>query len=918
MASAEHLSSATKKISCRDTTASKTKELMDLEMRFLLLEDLVHPKAIEDFLNSLHGVSENYVQFIQSYPAFFFLRLATLNKQLPLNQVEIQEASHLLKEAAVSINSILGNPTHPSKLLIDNVTVLKAVTALAAELSTFTPNQPPPKVPASARVLRCVEELYFSCYHLYWKTLHPIKVTLVKKESRTLLETWLILDFYQKINAVTEQKLPVIDNVAEKLIKTAPELFSSSQNLVTAANFQISKARAAAIISTFTNEDVDSSTSPVLIFNNDVLTHSSEEYILLYDFIIESLCHNQTHGCNPKIIEKFLKRGIKFLTSLSERIETLCTHKKRTEQELMDVKTFLLLQGLTKETCTTYKTIFIMIPHKIFPIPNLSQFVALVQHLTSFALFFYQGLEQYSPTSISFKKNKLLLQNIEETERSKELSTSSTPALTMWPIPPSLICLQVKVPKKTLLAVYTEIPSYIMKLLFLIYCKNNWHFTDVPEDKPQLLPTKNSASAVQVRDYCAQLSVCTTEEDVGITRSPYFKGEFIKTQLYPILKNILNNSLQKNRALMFLRWLILFGADNALSLLPIRKSLVVGYFQILSILSQQGAPDSLHTVLNAFQHVLDEIKMVVSDASFSTSFFHMLFQTLYTPIYLRLLSEIPRSLREMETLFEGVGQLNQLSTLLCKISYECDVKDDFIQIPTVQAGQFISITTEHFKKTLATIERVTKETVIISENLLEELQDGFADTTKALEESHKIENHPLGFKTLPLNFTEVHEEYVKCFRRLQLFFTKTYKSSCFNLLSYFPSLFDKELIPLKLADEVLNFSDQDTNLSAFVTSFAQIIHSVPSTSTNQATFGLTEGNISAIQELYADFPSAGTALQNVKSQLSIKQPYTASMNNEHISVDWSTFENTVFEVSDHVNPNLIAITSAKLDQALQN
>lgn len=906
----ESLARTSHKLAGASGVVGTTKELMDLELARPTLTEIATPGTLQNFLNSLRNVPGDYARFVRHFPGFALLRLATTGDDLPLTPTETQAAIQQLVAATKALSAYSSDGQTSAAAPVDDMSIVESLTVFTTQMSKLSESEAPPAPTGCISVFRAVEETLFSEYHRFWLTTHALSVSFVNRERQHTLEVWLMAHHFRRIGATVSPPMPSVADLAQDLVSNNRALFASTVSQ--SSHLIIGRRQAALVIEDISGRPPEEDGGPTLTFTNEILASAAGEFVLLYAYVIEALCHGETYGCTEDNVNRFLRRGMNFLKSIGATVEVRCVGKRHlSDQDIVSLRDHFVTTGLTSEICSEFQALLLLTPPDAAARnTKLGDFMRVLRHITSFGSYFYQGLSQYSPTSLSFRRNSEMLNAAALEDEDISTGSSAFP----WTLSSALMFLRPLPPRNTLTRIYTRLPSYVARSLFSIWSESNWDFIAFPDERPVAIPGEGPVPAPRdVAAYCKTLSVVTVEEDPTMTRNPEFAAQFVITQLYPGLVKILSNELQRNRAIVLLRWLIMFAADSATGLQALRRPLLAAYFQIVAILGQRGSPSAVLATQESLAETLRYIRQVVPDANFPADFIATLYTATAGPLDARLSSALVRAVNEIEITLNGFRHLCRVGYALCHGVYLCDPDKQVVEIDVEGTSPGPIMTVNDFSEMILAVDRITRELLVSAANLGKDLRSHHAEAARAADTERAISQHPLAPSTLEPNIAATQMRFIACFRRLNTLNIAASESCCFNLRSYFSTLFEPPLIPLKIAQEVLQFSDQSTDLGVFVSSFAQPTQPRIADGADLRGRALNSGDLFLIRDLYPEFPTEGGP--TVQGSVSIKRAYTDSFDNTTVTIDPVTFNTVDYEAGPPLSTTeaLTAITAAKLD-----
>nr|AIA82808.1 tegument protein [Bovine gammaherpesvirus 4]QJC19154.1 tegument protein [Bovine gammaherpesvirus 4] len=906
-------------INASTTSLAKIKILLDMELKMIPLEELSDPTTVHEFLNSLSSVPGDYIQFIITYPAFYLLRQASIEQTMPISGDTIMSSIFLLKK----VQNILSKINYPSPYpqgtdtTLTNKEILNFIGEYIIRASSATPQQLPPTPTATISCFRCVEELVHAQYCQYWLSNLPSRIPNAQPLGDSILQTWLVAIHYHNLGIPPpNDTLANIDKLASKLVKHHHELFVPfSKSTETFITMPISKKRALEIYSIFSHQTPTADMTPMLAFTAREIKGFIGDYFFLYDYIIEALCKNEVYDCPDDIIEEFIEKGISSMTNLASYIEIQCAHKTQlTIEKIKEIRTTLFAYGLTPQGCTVWRTLLSTQPISNPPWKNFPTLIGMANQLTLFCHYFYNCLSQYSPTSLSLRIITDIL-DMAMMEQSSEIITSNYYQFPFsWNLIHVLSFFIPPTPEDTITNTYNAISSYMMKSMFLIWAKRAWNYSENVKIQEMSLkkvtPPASEPSQEEVTKYCIDIQVGDLDYNHQIIKSPFFTEEFIKHKVYPLIKDILGDTLQKNRAMFQLRWLILYAADETPGLFFLKKSLSLAYFQLLE-LSQDTQPyGGFHKLLNYLYDTYNIIQDFIPDATFPTGFIEKIYYNQTSKNTQALLTSAKTFTTELLNILQKLHALINLGALLCHGGYMFDCQTQHLIIPVTGEKEPLYVSIKTFKQTIQNIERMTREICGVVNQYNTSLNSNYLNLLTAMNHIQKILTHAIHIKIDDLS--QVSKFYLECFKRYGTFYNKVTASCSYSLTKYFSFLFQEELIPVKIVRKVLDFRDDQDNPSMFLESLTQPLNKLNNHPHEPQP--LTMDHINQLIDIYDKFPKPGDQ-DTLKDSHSIKHYYTDSFDMHEIQIDWDVY-GRLEQVGSDTDLHYIVLSSKHLTDSL--
>ncbi|QDQ69274.1 tegument UL37 [Colobine gammaherpesvirus 1] len=882
----------------------RTKILIEMQLRGVPVEALLDPETLGEFLNTVASVDMDLARFIHKHPLFALMRTAYYEEEV--SPERLADATMQLRYVTDTMLTLTGSNTDSGAALqlLDDSSLLPHLVTYTESVLEFRPPALPPTPPGVIRLFTCVEQLCHACFLQYWTTIAPSTWVMIYDPPASPLQDWLIVTYALKEHLPIPTGFPSRDHLARLLVMEHHELFvPTSGSTETVNTAPLGKRRALEIYTVFANNRVVAENTPLLAFTDLELNTLRVEYLFLYDFVIEAFCKGHTHNCSTDSLTSFLYRGIEFLTQLDQYLETQKRPVTSLEHErIKDIKYRLIKCGLSKKTCTTLRTMIIMSPRRIIPeLPSLTTFMGLVYQLATFGHYFYQCLENYSPTGLARLKINRILEGAkwEQTDAALQAHTNETLSSTSLKLLNLLEFFLPKIPKDTLRRVHSAISSNLMRSIYEIYVKTTWGESPMnnPPPRKELLKDANLPRAAptveEIKKYCNNIQVGETKYDEHIVRSPVFAQEFTRSHLVPILKEIMQNGLQRNRAMFRLRWLIVFASDATPGLDPIRRPLARAYFHIMDILEARKTPEALLDLLDCVLEIMNQIALTFPDTDCPPEFLQALFVFEFHPLVTELNRTAMESINNLESTISDLCRLVSLGDTVCLVRWEFDSQSEAMLVPVEGSENPLRVPLEHFKTTIQMLERATKETLLVVSKSSERLSRSHALLVRALDYSARLEQHPLkiAFPLQPLSV--LRETYTAIFGRLNRLTDAAVNSSAYTLTKFFGALFQSPLIPVELVRQLLEFDEKRDSTEGFLQSLTQPVLAEPQVVTPKDIHMLTAEERATLHALSGQFRDDPDRIPP-----SIKLSYSNRFDVSQVSIDWHNYPRTFLETPD--------------------
>nr|CAC84360.1 hypothetical protein [Saimiriine gammaherpesvirus 2] len=891
------LTELTKNLEAASNELLKTKILMDMELNYLSIEQLESAQNITDFLNILKQTSSQYSTFIHQNFLFYLLKLSTFST-LNYDLESIKQYMNILNnvcDVATTIHAA------SSSNFLNNQTVINHIKQYITSNATFT-GLLEPIVPNNViSTFRCVEEVVHVCFQCYWHFPFQAQIPQIPNGA---LEKWLLTQHFKFLN-LDYTAFSSLKDQATHLITHEKHLFVPLSSSEYSLTLPLAKNQALNIYTSFTTNTITRSNVPVLGFSAKELTDATPELFFLYDFIIEALYHEHSYNVPQNIIEQFISKNTQFMTELCDTIQIKCSNKSLTSSEIRHIKELLESCGLTEECCHRLQT-SVLISNVSFTSNSwkgYETFISLINQLVLFSDFFYKCLFYFSPTSIGHSKITEILNTVSAIE-SETLSHANKFS---WKLANMLSFFIPKAPSKIILETYTHISPYLMKSAFSIWAKKTWNYTwlDATSPHPTQTHTFKHAPVIsqsEVQKYCENLQLGTTEYDSRIVNSHLFAEEFITHHIIPTLTAILQNKVQKNRALFQLRWLIVFASDEAKGLYRIRRPLGLLYFQIIEIFHYSNAAAAILNVLDYLNEIQQLIQYYVPTYTTPIKFIQELFSIKYKPQSTELSKSIQKFITETETCVKDILPFIQLGTNMCNTTYYHIENTYNINI---QGQSPARLDTKALTDAIKAIQGLTKESWTTISQSYKELQTAYIQLATILETIEKISQHSIAIKVSNPNFIKLNNTFLQCFKKYNTIANLITNSHSFNLTRYFRQIFEPELIPITTVQKILNFNDETDDPQPFLDSLSQPLYSHTNAPKKSE---LTSEDFNRLLEF------ANPAFETAPS--SIKLHYSDTFNTPQVNINWKTYEQTTYIADSPAEIQFTHLTSDILDAEL--
>lgn len=903
------LEKLTKGLSGGGGSVHQTKLLMEFQLRGLPVPALLNNSTTEQFLNTVAQLPTDLSKFIRDYRVFALVRAAYFLE--PPSSIDPLEAARALGRLVDILSSQPSQNTAPAQPptsddTLNNCTLLKLLAHYADQIAGFKTPALPPVPPGIIGLFTCVEQMYHACFQKYWAAALPPMWILTYDPPTSPLQDWLIVAYGNKEGLLLPSGIPSEEVLAKTIVTEHHELFVSRSNSTeTAVTMPVSKERALAIYRVFAKGEVVAENTPILAFTDVELSTLKPHYLFIYDFIIEALCKSYTYSCTQARLESFLSRGIDFMTDLGQYLDTATSGKQQlTHSQIKEIKYRLLSCGLSASACDVFRTVIMTLPYRPTPnLDNLSTFMGMVHQLTMFGHYFYRCLGSYSPTGLAFTELQKILTraSAEQTERNPWRHPGISDIPLRWKISRALAFFVPPAPINILQRVYAALPSQLMRAIFEISVKTTWGGA-VPANLARDIDTGPNTQHISstppptlkdVETYCQGLRVGDTEYDEDIVRSPLFADAFTKSHLLPILREVLENRLQKNRALFQIRWLIIFAAEAATGLIPARRPLARAYFHIMDILEERHSQDALYNLLDCVQELFTHIRQAVPDAQCPHAFLQSLFVFQFRPFVLKHQQGVTLFLDGLQTSLPPVISLANLGDKLCRLEFEYDSEGDFVRVPVAPPEQPPHVHLSHFKKTIQTIEQATREATVAMTTIAKPIYPAYIRLLQRLEYLNRLNHHILRIPFPQDALSELQETYLAAFARLTKLAADAANTCSYSLTKYFGVLFQHQLVPTAIVKKLLHFDEAKDTTEAFLQSLAQPVVQGQRQGAAGGSGVLTQKELELLNKINPQFTDAQANIPP-----SIKRSYSNKYDVPEVSVDWETYSRSAFEAPD--------------------
>ncbi|AJE29719.1 ORF63 [macacine gammaherpesvirus 12] len=883
------------------------KLLMEFQLKPLPTANLLSMSTVTRFLNTAVKIDNPLAPFIQKHSVFFLMRVARLSEPISTNGQNAATATGVLSEIVNVLDRAIQRPNDPQASkdgdYIGNRAILTMIAEYIHHVTSHAPSGIPPTPPMGIGHLPCIEQIVHETHRQYWKLAIPESLFIDANSVASPLQTWLILSYCQKLQLTSPPLFPTADELARQLVTGHHELFVPlSTALETYLTMPLSKQRAFEIYSVFAKSKNIVEGTPLLAFTDEALTTFTPELLFLYDFVIEALCKNQTYGCSRNAIEHFIRKGVDFMAELGAFIEKTCGYRSSVSlSNVREVNTRLASCGLSKQACKDFRAMILMTPHETTPNwENFTDFLEMVNQLTLYGFYFYECIDQYSPTSIALSSIQNIINRVDAEQSDRALWR--TPLIRSFPFPWKLnnvlAFFKPSTPKAMLQKIYDAIPSYLMRSLFEIAANKAWGNVALAEsatlsDIQGTEPHHGPVSPQAIAKYCSRLQVSATDYDAAIVSSPGFAAEFIRTKLYPILSEVLRSTSKKNRSLFQIRWLIVFAAEDAKDLAPVRRSLALAYFQIMDILEERHSPESFYNLLDYLHETLRCIRQIIPDATCPQEFLQYLFTFQNLPIAASFIQTSRTFISDLENGIPGILDLISLGAAFYNMKLMYDSTSDTVEVPT-EEGQPLVISMFVFKSTIRILEKLLQEAVIALTQTSEPMYAAHIRLMQHITYVQKIAGHEVMTAQLPSVFHEIHEGYLQCFKRFQRLMLHVTGSCCYSLTRYFGFLYQPPLISNAIVEKILNFNDKTDTTDDILKSLSQPVGQGPIPVDREGGDRLSKTDVELLHNIYSDFQNVSTK----NNPTSIKLEYSGNYDETQVSVDWNTYGQVTYLAPD--------------------
>ncbi|ALE14778.1 ORF63 [Felid gammaherpesvirus 1] len=869
-----------------NNSLKKIKELVELELRPLNIEDLIDSETVINFLNTLKLESNAYLTFISTYPIFFLLRVSTFTK-MPFRRCTLTDYIGVMQEVHKSLSHITLLPEVDPAVIINNKSILLSLQHFITHLKDIDISTVPfyMSIPNTFVCFKWVEDVVLFAYETHWAKPPIIELSSPLTPDRPLIELWLVTSYFKSKSLLKLDKSPTLQDLADKLLKTHSKLFISfSSSTEDLCLLPIAKQHADNIFQIFSGDTSHLSGTPILGFLDEDLIKLNPEYMFLYDFIFEALFHNISHQCSDHVINKFLIKCDEFLQRLSNKIQKATQGKSPFAlQEVESIRLILAQCALDINNCSTFCGL-LSIAHQTTHTRwySMASFLTSLHYIVIFGNLFYQGLQKCSPSSTSFNflENLFRRANLEAEHANQQLGLVCP---FPWTVSSTLKILQPEVPEKQLFEIATNISSAFMRSLLGVAAHRDWRLNTILKYhntfKNSVTSTMTNVSYEQVKAFCKQLKVGDSQYSIDITSHPQFALEFTRYQVLPTLLAILENTVQRNQALVHIRWLIAFAVEDAPGLFHIKRSLTLVYFELTHILLQSEGSGSISTLLYYIQDLWNIIQGMIPDSpAIPTLFINYLYNLMFTPLATNHMEAPKLFLREVSNVLQRVHLLIRIGFVFCHTPYSYNSQFHYIKIPTENGKLTVPIDT--FKNTVKALEQNVHSCLTLLADLHRGLNSAYIDCLNTIERVDEISKHLIKINTSALNFKKIKKHYLQCFHRYYLIIKQVFQSCSFNLTSHFNFLFLPDLLPIEIVEQILNFSEASDNPKMFLKSIEQPvdpdIHMISSTS--KVVF--KQSDLIEIQQLFPLFN------RNPIKKQSIKLHYTDAYDIASPKIDW--------------------------------
>ncbi|AIA62100.1 orf63 [Alcelaphine gammaherpesvirus 2] len=906
---------------------AQLREIIDLEMKMIDATELCDQQLVLKFLNSLPQRQGGLIDFVATHYVYFLFKNCTLSPQFleqgAGHEEVVHKCLHMLQNAIESMSQITsdlygsqGSGLLSNKNLLSELqlflTWAKNIFANSMEL-TALPTTP-------VQTFLCAEEVISLLYlSKLYNTVPSVDFNMPNFQHMGVLEQWTISLYTSTVGLPTgANQLPRHTELACALVSHHADLFIPpthiSQSLLT---FPFAKKRANLIFQSYLNNPQASitETGPLVQLREVDLKTLDTSFFFLYDYIFEALSNNQPYSCSTETINSFITRSIDSLTDLGSNLLEASTSRDPSNN-IDAFKGFLLRAGLTEKNCSDYRTLLLLNKsNSATQWPLFPKLLQLVSQLTLTAHYFYACLQQYSPTSLARCKisDTLKMAAAEQIVEYPTADPGSQSKPFEWTITGILSFFMPHAPLELLQIMSDNIPSPYMQSFFWISAHRSWqlkpHHALQSELSPAALPS-SPCNEGEVKRYCQGIQVGDIAYQPSIVRCETFEREFIKTHAFPILQNIFSMDLHIHRSLVHLRWLITFAADAPPFLNGLRRPLILLYFQINDIISQNRVDTSFINLLDYTKEVLQEVRETVPVAELSPNLINYLFLTHFSSSLKMLMETVNEFLNETSTVAESVASLARVGATLCHSVFTFSTRENMIEFPIAgdDGDEVFRVPVPAFKSTLVSLQQNCYDVIVLMNESSRELHASFLDLQVISAEIDAIKNHWIKFDHTALNFKEVKDFYIKCFALQHKLANKITNTCCYSLTRRFAPLFEPELISLDTVERIVNFSESLDDPSIFLVGISQPTERVPPEGHQTNVEKLTKQDISEIKELAPDFTKdTDTASPDAAV---IKHNFSSTFDKVSIALDQSSL-NAEFTFSDKEH-NLQALQQLKL------
>ncbi|AJG42990.1 tegument protein U30 [Harp seal herpesvirus] len=900
-----------------ETSIKKTRELVELEIKSLSLEDLTDSAAISNFLNTLSSTSEDYLKFAYTYPVFFLLRVCSLPKPIHTTP-SLADYIQLLQRVHQSFQKVSFPPEASPSALISNKSLLASLQQFAEHLKSLTLTATPFFVPIPDVFIcfKWVEELVLLVYTSHWETPPSTQAPKLNPSSAPILELWVYSLYLAKCTQGAN-KPPNLKDVAKDLVKNNHGVFislvSSSENLFL---LPLAKQQADAIFKVFDDSFDHRAGTPILGFRDEDLKKLNPEYMFLYDFVFEALFNNISHECSPGVVDTFLKKCNKFLNKFSHTIQSATTNKQPFSlKQIEGLRSVFAQHGFTESNCITFHNLLSIAHqnnHRRWP--HITPLISSLHHIILFGNFFYQCLARCSPCSISYNFIDGLLRRASiEAQQAIYLGILSP---FPWTASSALRIFLPLVPEKELTDIALSIPSSFMRSLFEIAAQRDWKLPSLIKQhssyKSSILTTE-TVSLQEVKVFCKQLKIGDSQYPQSLTLHPQFAAEFTKSQVIPILTEIFENRVQKNLALMHIRWLITFAVEDSPGLFLIKRSLTLVYFELAHVFSNLET-GSVYTLLQYVQDLWSTIEATTPNSPpIPVPFLSYVYRLAFTPLAVQHAEAPQLFVQEVSTLLQKTNMLTHLGFVFCHTPYKYNSQLKLMKMPLANTSKHLSVPIETFKSTIEVLEQSLKSSLTLLAQLYRHLNLAYLDCLSTIEKVQEICKHPIKIDTANPNFNLIKDSYLQCIKRYHAIVSQSSQSCCFNLTSHFEFLFQPDMLPIETAQQILAFSESTDNPEVFLQSIEQPLDADPPAVLPTTGISFTLEDLAALKELVESFPTPSNPA--VKNH-SIKLYYTDTYDVARPQIDWEKHSSGVFVPKEDQADRFTHITIKQLEQLI--